>query len=307
MSCGKSWNSWAGRRLFFPVGLIEVGPPDGVVLPGVIRSARQHGLEIEHLSQSDVRNRFPGFELGDELQAVFEPTAGYLLVEDCVAEHLRLARDAGADYVNVTVRSWSEHANEMVVQSDRGTFRAKRLVICGGAWASQLLGELSLKLRVTAKHMYWCAADQRYHADAGCPTFFYETPAGSFYYGFPQIDSRGLKVAEHGGGVEVDDPSALCREADPLDQARAMEFVARYLPGVKPDVSARSVCMYTMSRDEHFVVDVHPRCDKVVFAAGLSGHGFKFTPVLGESLADLALDGRSSLPIDFLGLRRWES
>ena len=63
--------------------------------------------------------------------------------------------------------------------------------------------------------------------------------------------------------------------------------------------------MYTMSPDEHFVVDRHPDDDRICFAAGLSGHGFKFAPVLGAALADLAVEGTTSLPIDFLRLDRF--
>ncbi len=65
-----------------------------------------------------------------------------------------------------------------------------------------------------------------------------------------------------------------------------------------------SVCLYTLSPDENFIVDQHPEYPQVAFAAGLSGHGFKFVPVLGRILADLALNGRSDLPIEFLSCRR---
>ena len=83
------------------------------------------------------------------------------------------------------------------------------------------------------------------------------------------------------------------------------EFVASYLAGVSQRVTGHSVCLYTMSPDEHFIIDRHPDHGNVVFAAGLSGHGFKFVPVLGRVLADLAIDGRTELPIEFLSLSRF--
>jgi len=67
----------------------------------------------------------------------------------------------------------------------------------------------------------------------------------------------------------------------------------------------RSVCFYTMSPDEHFIVDRSPLDPNVVFAAGLSGHGFKFTSVLGETLAELAMNGTTGLPVEFLSLARF--
>ncbi len=124
------------------------------------------------------------------------------------------------------------------------------------------------------------------------------------FYGFPQIDELGVKVAEHSGGQPVADPTNVDRELDPKDRARVENFLTACLPGVSRNMTRHSVCMYTMSADEHFIVDRHPTDERLVFAAGLSGHGFKFAPVLGEALADLALAGTSKLPIEFLSCRR---
>jgi glycine/D-amino acid oxidase-like deaminating enzyme len=85
----------------------------------------------------------------------------------------------------------------------------------------------------------------------------------------------------------------------------SQKFLRARLPGASARVTDHSVCLYTMSPDEHFIVDRHPACSNVVFAAGLSGHGFKFAPVLGRALADLALDGSTSLPIEFLSWARF--
>ena len=65
---------------------------------------------------------------------------------------------------------------------------------------------------------------------------------------------------------------------------------------------AARTCLYTMTPDGHFIVDQHPQYEQVLFAAGFSGHGFKFAPVMGEVLADLALEGRTERPVDFLRL-----
>jgi glycine/D-amino acid oxidase-like deaminating enzyme len=134
--------------------------------------------------------------------------------------------------------------------------------------------------------------------------YLFELPAGVFY-GFPRLDTRSVKVAEHSGGATVDDPANVNRAIDPEEQHRVEEFLAAHLPEVSPRLADHAVCLYTMSPDEHFIVDRHRAHANVVFAAGLSGHGFKFTPVLGRVLADLALDGSTPLAIDFLSLRRF--
>jgi sarcosine oxidase len=125
-----------------------------------------------------------------------------------------------------------------------------------------------------------------------------------YFYGFPQLDERGVKVAEHSGGTVVENPLADDKSVEPRDRIRVEAFLVDAMPGVSLQPMDHAVCYYTMSPDEHFIVDRHPKFPHVCFAAGLSGHGFKFTSVLGEILADLALRGDSPLPINFLSVSR---
>jgi sarcosine oxidase len=203
-------------------------------------------------------------------------------------------------------RSWRKDRQEVVVELENGQqFAARQLLVTAGPWAPQLLSDLGVPLVVRRKHVHWFASDDAsYHQDQGCPTFLYELPQGVFY-GFPQIDALGVKVAEHSGGLPVPDPLADPRQLCPTDLARVEDFVRTHLPGIGRQPLRHSVCFYTMSPDENFIVDRHPASESVLFAAGLSGHGFKFMSVLGEALADLALHGKTMLPIGFLGLERF--
>ena len=191
----------------------------------------------------------------------------------------------------------------MRLSTNRGEYSAARLIIAAGPWAGSLLADLNVSLEVRRKPLYWWQTrGDTYQAQRGSPGFLYDLPQGCFY-GFPQVDARGIKVAEHTGGTLVSDPLAVNRAAG-AEQARVAAFVAKYLPVATADCTDYSVCMYTMTRDSHFIVDRHPRYPQVAFAAGLSGHGFKFTCVLGEVLVDLALDGRTPQPIEFLSVAR---
>ncbi|HEY2839925.1 MAG TPA: N-methyl-L-tryptophan oxidase [Pirellulales bacterium] len=309
-----------GERLFFESGLLEVGPADGVVVPGVVRSAQQHGLQIETLSGGEVTRRWPGFRVPDGMTGVYEPRAGYLLVEACVEAQLADAVSAGAElHTGETVIDCQPNAAEITVVTDRGRYNAVRLVITAGAWAGDWLAGgagshgrpslcwpagLNLKFEVRRKPQFWFATNSvAYRAANRSPAFLYETPGGVFY-GFPEIDAGEIKVAEHSGGQRVDNPLAVSRDLDLADRERVGAFIVACLPEVSQRVTHHAVCMYTMSADEHFVVDRHPADERLAFVAGLSGHGFKFAPVLGEALADLTLDGRSELPIGFLNCRR---
>lgn len=295
----------SSRRLLEVTGLLQVGPADGDVVRGVVASAERWNLPIERLSAKEIECHFPGFCVERGHCGVLESTAGCLRVEQCVETMLQQARLHGAECrINEVVESWQADAHGVTVHTDAGTYRAERLVIAAGAWAGRVLASLGLPLRVLRKGQFWFrAVAGQYSAAAGCPAFLFETPHG-IYYGLPALDGPEVKVAEHSGGRPMDDPLALDHAVDAEELARVQSFAATALPHLSGELTHHEGCLYTLTPDEHFIVDRHPEHDRVVLAAGLSGHGFKFAPVLGEALADLAIDGRTSLPIDFLRCAR---
>ncbi|HUG94383.1 MAG TPA: N-methyl-L-tryptophan oxidase [Planctomycetaceae bacterium] len=295
-----------GQPLMHLCGLMLAGPADGEAIPGAKLSAGRHGLAIDELAADECRRRFPGFRIPDAFHAVYEPNAGYLDVENCVRAHIERAVAHGAALqTGETVVDWTSDGRRVTVRTDRGQYEAERLVIAAGAWAGRLIPDLPVALRVVRKPQFWHeVASCDYDLSAGAPAYFFELPGGAFY-GFPCLDGRFVKVAEHTGGLEVADPLTIDREVHDADVRPVMEFVRQSLPGVRPEPSRHSVCMYTFSPDGHFLVDHHPVHQNVVIAAGFSGHGFKFTGVLGEALADLALDGCTRHPIEFLSLGRF--
>ncbi len=291
--------------LYHPSGLLQIGPPGGEVIHGVRASARQHGLEIENLSAREVHSRFGGFRMPEGSEAVFERHAGYLMVERCVQAHAEEALHLGAElHTEEVIRGWRMEGELAIVETDRTTYSADRLVVAAGAWSGQLLADLGIPLQVRRKPLYWWQTrGDTYRADRGCPCYLYQLPRGVFY-GVPQTGPRGIKAGEHTGGVIVQEALAVNREVDLADQQHVAEFVSEFLNDATTECTDHTVCLYTMSPDANFIVDRHPAHAAVAFAAGLSGHGFKFTGVLGQILSDLAIDGRTDLPIDFLSATR---
>ncbi|HKA55388.1 MAG TPA: N-methyl-L-tryptophan oxidase [Candidatus Binatia bacterium] len=305
----RAYQLWAelaerrGQQLYHETGLLQLSHPAGEVVPGVLRSAHEHDLAVEELTAGEVAYRFPGLRVPAPMTAVFERCAGYLKVEACVLAYVQEASKLGAEVRSgEAVLGWRADGSGVVVTTDQARYAAARLVITPGAWAADLLGDLGVRFTVRRKSLFWYEAPPVYGVE-GCPIFLYETPTGIFY-GYPQIDHFGLKVAEHSGGQVVTDPLTVDREIDPQDRRRVEDFLARHLPDVSRTLRRHVVCLYTMSPDGHFIVDRHPRHPQVAFVAGLSGHGFKFACVLGEVLAELALDGRTHAPSEFLACDR---
>jgi sarcosine oxidase len=307
----------SGRQLLHPVGLFIAGEPACESVSGTVLAARLHNLPVETLDAREAGQRFPGYRFREDFAVVFEPEAGYLDVENCVAAHIAAAEKYGAAVqTGEQVVAWESDDRQVTVRTDRGEYSAASLVITAGPWASQLLDassgssaspgnvDWSAKLRVVRKPVFWFSAGDDYEVGRGNSTFFFETPAGQFY-GFPRIDGQTIKLAEHTGGDVVSDPLTVDRELHPSDLTRVRDFLREFLPALDPHPVRQSVCMYTKSPDGHFMIDRHPTWANVVFGAGFSGHGFKFTTVLGEALADLALTGQTNLPIDFLSMKRF--
>ncbi len=294
-----------GQKLYQEVGVLQVGPTNGRILPGVLASAKLHNLEVDELTAKDIGTRFPGFACPDSLSGVFERRAGFLFVEDCIKAHTAAALQAGAVLqTGEQVRRWSASPNHVKVETDRDTYTASHLVITAGSWTADFLSNLGINFEVVRKSLYWFETNSPvYRADQGAPGFIIEAASGNFY-GFPQIDEMGVKCAEHSGGIPVTNPLAFDRSEDRDETDRVIEFLKNFLPQVSARQTRFDVCLYTLSPDRNFVVDRHPEHAHVSFAAGLSGHGFKFASVLGEVLTELSLGKQPSSPIDFLSSNR---
>lgn len=292
------------RRLLVTCGLLTAGPADGEVVSGTLRSARVHGLAVEPLDPAETVARWNAFRIPGDWTAVHEPDAGYLVVEDCVATHAEIARRSGAELRSgATVRGWRIVEGRVVVDTDVGRFDADRLVLCPGSWAGGLLRLPAAPLTVLRKSLFWYAPADAPVAER-MPCFAFDTPDG-FCYGFPALDGRGVKIAEHTGGRVVNDPLTVDHSLDPAEQTTIETWIDSHLPAVSRRRTDHAVCLYTMSPDGHFLVGLHPEYPQVAIAAGFSGHGYKFASVVGEILADLAIEGQTQHPIGFLSPQRF--
>ena len=308
----QAYDLWADleaesqRQLFWKCGLMLAGLPDSEAISGARLSASQHDLTIENLSASTATNRWPGFRVPETFDVVFEPDAGFLKVEDCVRTHLDRAAAHGATLLfDEPVVSWSSTDREVHVRTANREFVAASLVITAGPWAASVMSDLKLPLQVLRKPVFWHeTTSSSSNLDAGMPTFYFEMPSSQTFYGFPSLDGQVLKVAQHSGGELVADPLLVDRQLHDADVRPVSEFLQACLPSVRSQPAKHSVCMYTVTPDRHFVVDRHPEFSNVVIGCGFSGHGFKFTSVLGRAFADLATTGRTDLPIEFLKLSR---
>jgi len=315
----------------------------GELVPESLRAAREHELPHELLDRDEVRRRYPTFELPEDYGALWEPEAGFVLPERAIAGHLRLALEAGARiHGHQPVIRLEIHPDHVQVVTPQNRYRAGHVVLAGGPWSAGLLAAVSepgkseasppleLGLQATRQVMAWVWPDEpgRYRLGE-MPVWAVESERvgqprdpdadprgphgrddpGGLWYGFPILGNRsdrpGMKVGNHFPGPPVDPDRRDFRVPRPEDAEALLPHIQRYAPGAVKTLLGLGVCLYTMSPDGHFVVDRHPaHPDRISFACGLSGHGFKLAPALGRLLADWALEGTTELPVGFLGVGR---
>lgn len=287
----------SGRRLINACGALFMGPPDGEVYGGTLRAALKHDLDHEVLDAGEVRRRYEVLQPTEGMFGVHEDIAGIVSPEAGVQAHLDVAAGAGADLrFETPILSWTADDSGVVVETGAGAFRAQRLILTPGAWAPDLLGMPDLPLRVERRLQLWFEPAAHLAAFKALPVWMWERADGLIFYGLPMRDGA-VKVAIHDRG-EPCHADTVERAVDPAEVAHMREVLREAVPDIAAGAFVRgSACTYTLTPDRHFVVGTHPAHPQVSIACGFSGHGFKFSPVIGEVLADLAIDGHTDHPI----------
>jgi sarcosine oxidase len=298
----------SGERLLHVTGSLDAGAVGGSFVDGSLASCREHGLAHELLSATEIASRFPAFHLPDDFAGVLQPEGGYLLAERAVVAFVEGARRRGAEVrTETSVREWRVDGESIEVRTESGVDRATALVIAAGAWAAKLVPAIADLARPERQVVGWFRPrrPELFEAER-FPVFDILFEEGN-YYGLPASGQPGFKLGRHGHLHEAADPDQVDRAIHPRDEAVLRRALARYLPDGDGDAVALTTCLFTNSPDQHFIVDRIHDLPPVVIAAGFSGHGFKFAPVIGEILADLATTGSSRHPIDRFRLARFDA
>ena len=256
-----------------------------------------HQIPHEVLDASAMARRFPQFRLaGDEI-GCFEPTAGLVHPEACIAAQLELARGLGARIITQTrVHSWFSDGSGLVIETDSGRVKAERLVITAGAWLPDLAPQLRPLTRICRQVLHWFDLDHSTQAfDAGDMPVFIRVPdsRAEMFYGFPPVDGRhgGLKIATE-QFENTCAPDQVNRSVA-SEEAQLMHKLASPHVRILPRLLRSAVCKYTITPGFHFIIDRHPDTPHVWLASACSGHGFKHSAAIGEALAQQVTQGRS--------------
>lgn len=298
----------SGESLLRMTGGLDVGTPDAYEMAGIARTYASLDLPYERLDRDDLRRRYPQLNLPEGTIGLYQELYGILSATRCVQTAAARAAASGAD-----VRE-GETALEVVpegegatVRTDKGAYRADRVILTAGSWTNPLLASLGIELPLTVLQeqlAYFRVREPEMHGPDRLPLVIHRFPnttsLGSL---FPIFGHEGVKmmVDRIGPAAAPDNPD---RSIDPILLERLRAYATELLPAATGEVLETTSCRFTMTPDENFIIDRHPEYPQVVIASSCSGHGFKFSPVIGQMLADLALTGETDYPSDLFRLDR---
>jgi sarcosine oxidase len=312
----RSYELWdrlereSGTHLLTMTGGLMLGPPEGDVVAGSVRSAGEHNLPHEVLDAAEIHRRFPPLTPGADEMGLHEERAGFLDPEGCISAHLDRAAQLGAELrFNEPVSDWQATDAGVRVTTPVDVYQGGALVISPGAWGPVLLRDLQLPLLIERQVMYWfdpVGGTARFEVGR-FPVYIWETAGGTQFYGFPAHDgpTGGAKVAVLRLEGSETTPETIDRSIHEEEVDRMRDLVRGRVDALDAPLLAAKTCMYTTTPDEHFVIGLHPAHPQVAFAAGFSGHGYKFASVVGEILAELAIDGRTRHDIELFAPDRF--
>jgi sarcosine oxidase len=310
----RAYQNWkvleekTGTQVYFRTGLVYFGQPSDETMMGVHESATKYHIEVRTLSETETARKYPQFKLPSGYERLEEPDAGFVTPERSILLFTEQAIRHGATILTKTkVLNWKRDGGGIKVSTDKGEFSCRKLVITAGPWAGKMIPGMSSKLRVTRQVVAWMK-----------PKKWEPFALGTFpcwivneYYGFPVLPVGtfggpiGLKLARHHPG-EISDPDTVNRVPTAADERDLVDALNTFIPDGYAETHVMKICMYTNSPDQNFILDYMPGFEKdVAIATGFSGHGFKFSSVVGEIMADLAMNGGTPLPIGFLNARRF--
>jgi monomeric sarcosine oxidase len=303
----------ADEELYVKTGGLDFGLPETDTWQRMKASLDEAHLDYEHLNKAEIAQRYPQFALDDGMEGLFNPDAGLLKTSRCVLAHVRLAQERGATVLDQTpVLKVTPSESGVEVQTNDETYTCDRIVLTVGSWAKGVLAAqgIDLPLKIMPCQLgFYQPKDPSLFEPGKFPVFFAHMNGdyGEMPYGIPHADpSIGFKLTTFYGWDTVEKPGDVDYTPSEAWTERIRDWAKQYLPDAAGPLITTRRCLYTLTPDKDFVVDQHPDYPQVVIGAGFSGHGFKFTTLMGKMLADLAVDGSTPHDTSLFKLSRFQ-
>lgn len=298
-----------GETVLHVTGSLDCGPAGHETLRQAQAACDANALPYEQLTAAAINARFPAFALPEGYAGLFQPDGGFLASDRAVAGYQSLAIAEGAEIrARCPMLAYEPTPDGGVrVTTPAGLFEARSLVLATGGWIGEHVGALASIAVPERQVLGWFQPrEAAQFAPERLPVSILWTPHGHFYQ-FPLWGAPGFKIGCHRHRYEQGPADALDRETHASDEALLRKGLAFAFPKADGALLRMASCLYTVTPDEHFVLDRLPGAPQVIVASPCSGHGFKFGSVFGEVLADMAMGREPGFDLGMFRLGRFNA
>nr|WHW29272.1 hypothetical protein [uncultured bacterium] len=308
----------SGKDLFYQTGGYTIAPEGaqnterwGDFVNVTAQIAAENNIAYEVLDPSDYTQRLPNLVVAPEFRVGFEPTAGVVLIEQAIAVQLELARANGAvTKTNQPVTVIEPDRVGVTVKTTSSSYRGSKAIVTTGPWLSDLVPVAKAHIEVCRQTVVWFDVDdpEPFNTD----NFSYVMWPGHKIEDYSALwptppGSVGLKAMRERFDQPCH-PDSVDRTVSDTEIAELYErHVKGRVLGVNPQALRSAVCLYSVTKDEHFLIDYHPDSSNVMFASACSGHGFKHSTALSEAIVAELMGAGSALTLDAFSLGRRSS
>jgi sarcosine oxidase len=279
------------QPLFHETGVLWLGGDDDAQLRRTAITLKRCKVLFEEMDRAALEKRYPQVSFEDIKTGIFEPHSGVLMARRAVATLVQEALRVGVEYRSAqVVKPAGSGRVEHVATIHGERIGAGEFVFACGAWLGKVFPEvLGPRIFPSRQEVFFFGipgGDTRFESPA-LPTWLFQE---DLFYGMPDLEGRGLKIAYDGHGERVD-PDTESRIISPVMRERVRAYVALRFPALKdaPIIETR-VCQYENTSNGDFLIDRHPGIENVWFVGGGSGHGFKHGPAVGAYVTGRLLD-----------------
>ena len=275
-------------------------------IENALKSANKYDIPIKKMTNDEISQKFSVLNPPKEYIGLLESRGGAVFVENSINHMLNTALNNGSVHkYNERVVRWSKKSNYYLVETNLGNYKAEKLVFSSGAWITKLLPTLKLPIKIERQVLFWFSPRKNpdKFKSINMPNSGWDLDNGLSFYTMPNLENRGFKVAMHHNGEFVD-PDTLIRESNDSDLKMVRDFLEEYIPDGNGELIDSKVCMYTDTPDQDFLIDSHPDDENIIICSPCSGHGFKFTPAIGEICSSLIINNSTKFDLDKFSLER---
>src|SRR5699024_9508068 len=304
------WNELeekSDKKLFYKTGTVLAGAKDSEFINKSQDVARKFSLNLEKLSLKEFEENMPFFSIPKNFTGYYEPSSGVLLNEKIIEAYKTLIKKQNVHFQpDSKVNNITPSLKGNIVETDNQTYYADKVIVTAGAWIKQFTDQLNLNLPIQTvrKTFGWFSTKNSIYTHLHFPCFYFNFE-NQKYYGFPSINGSSIKIGRNDSeqNIYTDDMKNDFGKYK-RDKADLELFAKKYIPKISDYFNYGKACMITKTPDKDFIIDKHPYFDNIIIAGGFSGHGFKYSSVIGEILRDLIMEKKIDFDISPFSITR---